>query len=332
MDSPLSSLAHRLYGALAAATRPTTATMAEQLAVDVEAVEGAADELVAVGLVAPSQVNEGEWRVVHPSTALGSFLSDAEDAAAQALLRVSCLRTDITSLARTFISKEIRPATTEDCTFEVLPDRDSVLRQMELTAERTTERLWAFLTQRPTLAALNSSHVADQGMLARGVKLRTLCLDGFLRDPRLVRAMRSRSADGAEIRTTPSLPARMVIMDDHAFVARDPANLKAGAVMTGSAGLVATLVDYFEHRWSRASPLPTTALKSHSMGGVAGPISETELTLLRMLADGHKDERISRTVNLSVRTIRRIIADLSSQVDAQSRFQLAILARDRGWI
>ncbi len=51
-----------------------------------------------------------------------------------------------------------------------------------------------------------------------------------------------------------------------------------------------------------------------------------------MLAQGHKDEACARNLDVSVRTVRRMVADLTERVGAGSRFELAILAARGGWI
>jgi DNA-binding NarL/FixJ family response regulator len=58
----------------------------------------------------------------------------------------------------------------------------------------------------------------------------------------------------------------------------------------------------------------------------------SELLLLRLLADGSKDEAAARALGVSVRTVRRMVADLMRRLDARSRFQAGILAQRRGWL
>jgi DNA-binding NarL/FixJ family response regulator len=48
------------------------------------------------------------------------------------------------------------------------------------------------------------------------------------------------------------------------------------------------------------------------------------------MADGEKDEAISRRLSISVRTCRRHIADYMAQVGATSRFQAGVIASRNG--
>ena len=54
--------------------------------------------------------------------------------------------------------------------------------------------------------------------------------------------------------------------------------------------------------------------------------------LLRQLAAGAKDEQIARTLGVSLRTVRRRIADLMTELGADSRFQAGVEAARRGWL
>ncbi|WP_206442911.1 LuxR C-terminal-related transcriptional regulator, partial [Candidatus Protofrankia californiensis] len=60
--------------------------------------------------------------------------------------------------------------------------------------------------------------------------------------------------------------------------------------------------------------------------------SDSERLLLRLLSLGAKDEAAARHLGVSVRTVRRMIADLMRRMDARSRFQAGILAAERGWL
>jgi DNA-binding CsgD family transcriptional regulator len=86
-----------------------------------------------------------------------------------------------------------------------------------------------------------------------------------------------------------------------------------------------------------------SAGRANAAGGADGPAADalimaetsptvSELLLLRLLADGSKDEAAARALGVSVRTVRRMVADLMRRLDARSRFQAGILAQRRGWL
>jgi DNA-binding CsgD family transcriptional regulator len=61
-------------------------------------------------------------------------------------------------------------------------------------------------------------------------------------------------------------------------------------------------------------------------------VEPLELSVLRLLAAGAKDDTIARQLQVSDRTIRRVIAGLMDQFTAESRFQLGLRAARSGLI
>jgi DNA-binding NarL/FixJ family response regulator len=59
---------------------------------------------------------------------------------------------------------------------------------------------------------------------------------------------------------------------------------------------------------------------------------QTRHEILVMLAVGTKDEAIARKLEVSTRTVRRAVASLMEECNAESRFQLAVAAVRLGWL
>jgi DNA-binding NarL/FixJ family response regulator len=76
--------------------------------------------------------------------------------------------------------------------------------------------------------------------------------------------------------------------------------------------------------WERASSVADLDLGE--------PRRDLRRFLLQQLAAGAKDEQIARSLDLSLRTVRRRIADVMSDLGADSRFQAGVEAARRGWI
>ncbi|SDK53829.1 helix-turn-helix domain-containing protein [Nonomuraea jiangxiensis] len=62
----------------------------------------------------------------------------------------------------------------------------------------------------------------------------------------------------------------------------------------------------------------------HSLSG--SPLSPREWQVLQLLAQGCTDEAVARNLGVSLRTVRRITADLMERLDARSRFQAGLKA------
>jgi len=90
--------------------------------------------------------------------------------------------------------------------------------------------------------------------------------------------------------------------------------------------LVAAMTLMFEGLWEKAMPVP--GFDSHrELHGASA-----QRLLLTQLGGGAKDEQIARALDLSVRTVRRRVADLMAELGATSRFQAGVEAVRRGWL
>jgi DNA-binding NarL/FixJ family response regulator len=75
--------------------------------------------------------------------------------------------------------------------------------------------------------------------------------------------------------------------------------------------------------WDRAAPVP-------DLGG--GSLSDLRRFLLEQLAAGQVDEQIAVRLGIGLRTVRRRVADLMTELGADTRFQAGVEAARRGWI
>jgi DNA-binding NarL/FixJ family response regulator len=54
--------------------------------------------------------------------------------------------------------------------------------------------------------------------------------------------------------------------------------------------------------------------------------------ILTLLRAGLTDDAIARVLGLSRRTIQKHISETAELLGARTRFQIALMARDRGWL
>ncbi|MFJ6687006.1 helix-turn-helix domain-containing protein [Streptomyces werraensis] len=90
--------------------------------------------------------------------------------------------------------------------------------------------------------------------------------------------------------------------------------------------MITALVALFEQTWEQAVPL-----------GVQRPVAPEgptaqEQVLLKLLAGGSTDEVAARQLGVSLRTVRRIMAELMNRLGARSRFEAGLLAAHSGWL
>ena len=139
-------------------------------------------------------------------------------------------------------------------------------------------------------------------------------------------AVARRARLGEQIRVLPQLPGRIAILGEGAaLLPEDLAAPGPRRLVVRHRGLVSVLTLLFESLWAQALPVP--ALEERR--GEPGPRTDRAL-LLEQLTGGAKDEQIARALGLSLRTVRRRVADLLVELGASSRFQAGVEAARRG--
>jgi hypothetical protein len=135
--------------------------------------------------------------------------------------------------------------------------------------------------------------------------------------------LQNRVDAGEDVRLIDDLPTRLMILGvTHAIVPEPLGFADSPRLLVRQGALVAALTLLFELYWEKA--LPVTEL--------SGPRGSERTFLLRQLLSGAKDEQIARTMGLSLRTIRRRIAELMIELGADTRFQAGAEAVRRGWL
>ena len=137
--------------------------------------------------------------------------------------------------------------------------------------------------------------------------------------------LQARADAGEEIRVLPEVPTRLLVVGvTHALVPEPLGHAGAPRTMVRQRGIVEALRMLFEQMWADASPV------ADFDRGFRG--AQVRRQLLRQLAAGAQDEQIARRLGLSLRTVRRRVAELMSELHAESRFQAGVEAARRGWL
>ena len=135
----------------------------------------------------------------------------------------------------------------------------------------------------------------------------------------------ARAEAGEQIRVVPDLPTRMFIIGTTHAVLPEPLGFAdEPRSLVRQRGLVEALTLLFELLWERAAPVPSLDR------GEARP--DLRRFLLQQLAAGAQDEQIARTLGISLRTVRRRVAAVLTELGADSRFQAGVEAARRGWL
>jgi DNA-binding CsgD family transcriptional regulator len=174
----------------------------------------------------------------------------------------------------------------------------------------------------------NRTRIANLYTLRRGAKLRGLYQHSALND-RHTRSYLTELADhGAKIRFATSVPGRSLVIDGEVALLPIPTDdpLRHGLAVVREPNVVAWVIATFEQLWAESVTLEAALSRSTD----DTEIDQTRAAILRLMAEGEKDEAISRRLSISVRTCRRQIADYMAQVGATSRFQAGVIAARAG--
>ncbi|MEU1056699.1 LuxR C-terminal-related transcriptional regulator [Streptomyces sp. NPDC005876] len=168
----------------------------------------------------------------------------------------------------------------------------------------------------------------DRRMLERGVKMRTLYQHTTRYSKPAQAYVQQVSALGAKVRTLDEFFNRLIIFDREIAFIPDQAD-PMSAVVIREPSITAFLCDVFERSWHSADDF--------EVGGESQTASQTisddvKQTILKLLADGIKDEVIARRLGMSVRTCRKHIAAIMVRLGATSRFQGGYLAHRLGLV
>jgi DNA-binding CsgD family transcriptional regulator len=136
----------------------------------------------------------------------------------------------------------------------------------------------------------------------------------------------ARLAAGEEVRILPDLPTRLLVVGDTHAVVPEPLGLAdLPLAVVRQRGVVEAMTWWFEELWGRAA---VPSLAEHA----AEPGSDLRRFLLEQLAAGAHDEQIARKLGISLRTVRRRVAALMTELGVDSRFQAGVEAARRGWV
>jgi sugar-specific transcriptional regulator TrmB/DNA-binding CsgD family transcriptional regulator len=314
----LNSVTESVYFALLEAPDADLDDISNRLGLTDEQTRAALDDLAQMSLVHASLYAPGTVRPVNPTAGLAALVArrqreiDESKSAFEALLAA---RSD--SRART-----------ADPDVERLQGIVAIrgrLQELAMSCEWEASSFMPGGAQ--SAASLVASRELDAEAIDRGVRLRTVYLDSVRNEAATLEYAVWLGELGSEVRTVPTLPLRMLIVDRKiAVVPVNTEDSQAEAIMVSSSGVVAALYALFQSVWKTARPLGSPRQRDDHA------LSAQDRQVLKFLATGLTDEMIARRMGVSVRTARRIASDLLARLDARSRFQAGARAAAREWI
>ena len=270
------------------------------------------DLLVEMGLLAYDSEQE-VWSPEDPASVQSRVVSPLSHEAAKLLAESSQWNAAFGSLTQSF-----RRAPQASASHAITYLRGGVIDGFltQLLAECEEELLTAQPEARRDPRSLAAAALRDIATVERGVKMRTLYQHSARRSSSTHKYVSAVSAQGAEVRTLDEFFNRMIVVDRRVAVIphQDQAMV---AVVVREPAVIGYLVDVFERAWARARPF--TSKETSLLKDIA---SEQRSMTMRMLIEGHADPVSAKRLGVSPRTYAGYVADLKTEYEAETRFQL----------
>lgn len=173
------------------------------------------------------------------------------------------------------------------------------------------------------------SPAACRAATDRGVTVRSVYFDRVRSDQRLTGYLHELVVAGAFVRTAPGLPTSALAVDGEVVVlpvALSTTGHRPGVVLLRVPGVVTAIVELFERVWAGAAPVGRELGDSAPDG-----VTDREHRLLGLLLAGSTDESAALRLDVSIRTVRRMVSQLMETLDARSRFEAGARAVLYGW-
>ncbi|MEO7259776.1 MAG: helix-turn-helix transcriptional regulator [Jatrophihabitantaceae bacterium] len=327
-----SKAAETLYRFLLQEPMVSDDVAAHKLGVPVAEVETARAQLIRSGLIRDSWDDDSGIAFGNPQLLLESALRRQETELAQRQEALAASRLGLESLLTEYLEATSQPSMGDEVV--ELVGREAIQRELETWSHKLRRELLALHPDTSYSAEqLASAQAMDLAALARGVKIRSVYRDDCRDDPAVRAYHRTVTRHGAEVRYAKVVPARLLVFDRQAgLIPRHTADNRRAALRLEGEGVAAMLVLSFDLVWSQATAecdgLPP---RLETPGADRGP-TDLDRILLQLLSMGVKDEAAARHLGVSVRTVRRQIADLMVRLEAGSRFEAGMQAAIRGWL
>ncbi|MFE1291259.1 hypothetical protein [Streptomyces sp. NPDC058751] len=332
MESPADSEFDRLDDVSAEAYRLAVLegqfraeAIADELGLSPEDVKRTERVLRVLRLLHPTPGDPRRLAPVSPDAASSELLGPMEEHMGQMEQHVARLRSQLDALQPIYF--EGRKMRNRLEAFDTISEPDTVQSMIDSLLKRSKSEV---LTVQPGGArpahVLESAKESCLAMVTRGVRLRSIYQHTARTDPGTEALARAVSAEGGQFRTTEEVIDRLIIIDrEVAFLRqRRPSDPARAAVIVREPTLVDYLCSVHDLLWRAALPF------GQDESDAKPAIDEVKRAIIRLLAEGHKDELVARRLGMSVRTCRRHISEIATELKATSRFQAGAQAAVQG--
>ncbi|MFI5933931.1 helix-turn-helix domain-containing protein [Actinoplanes sp. NPDC051494] len=292
--------------------------LAGHLGLDPDEMARAERVLRSLRLIHPMPGSPAELVPVGPDTAASGLVAPAENQIRELQSSVTEIRARVMALAPAYF--EDRRDRNHREAFDVISDMSVVQSVLDEHARRCKSEIMTVQPGGRPAQLMSAVRSQLPQALGRGVRSRAIYQHPARTDLVTQAYVSDMTRQGAYVRTTEEVIDRMTVFDrETAFLPERMATSRpAGAVVIREPAVVGYLCDVFEHLWNAAIPFQPDADRGR-------PVNEdVKRAVIRLLAQGHKDETVARRLGMSVRTCRRHISEIMDELGTTSRFQAGV--------
>lgn len=262
---------------------------------------------------------------IPPEQALEALLTAEEARLSERRRSVLQARADLAELVDAFVASRTR--CDSGGLVEEIDDPGVVTSRLFQLARSGSRRVSFMLPgEAVPSAAIGPSARLDEELLSRGVTLRAIVSETSLESRHWFEHLTEQAARGVQVRSHVAPPQRLVLVEDTLAIV--PRAGSCGALVLKGPDLVAPVAALFDAVWRTSVPL-----LAQEAGGTADDITGARVRqVVALLAQGQKDEAIARRLQVSVRTVRRLVSASLVALHAESRFEAGVTAVRRGWV
>ncbi|WP_279346434.1 helix-turn-helix transcriptional regulator [Streptomyces sp. AP-93] len=332
----LTDQSHRLLRLLLSDTSLDPRAAGRELGLFEDELDGALRQLSSAGLVR-RLAGHGDVVMLSPDAALARMVALQEEDARARLAELERAQATMSVLSDSLMRLHAGGAGTS-VAHRLVGQREISVALEGSAAQARTEVLSMHPGSPLPYTMLKDSMKRNREVIDRGVTMRSIHLSTMLKVPHGRAHLEELREAGAEVRVASVLPFRLIVVD------RAVAYVPAGTADPGTEpdpdtvtalevrdpDLLGLFSSVFEFCWIHGAT--TSAAAQPSVEGPNEDLDGRELSLVRMLSQGMKDDAIARSLGISSRTLRRIMMDLMYKLKADSRFQAGAHAVARGWL
>jgi DNA-binding CsgD family transcriptional regulator len=323
----LDAVCIQVYLTMHSAPYADASQIADRLDLQLPEVSDALDELSDLTLLRPGLPPTSGLRPVSIERAIQTLLRQQSE---QLKTQSESLATLQSAMKELLESRPLGHEGFDRVDVETITGADPAQSYIEQLMLRATEGVSSIMPSRTISAEmLEAARSFDEDICRRGVHARAIYHQAIKSDRRTLEYVRWLVSLGAEIRFAPVVPVRLLLFDQAtAVLLRREPQLPTEMFVVREPAILKPMIELYEMSWAAAEPLDDFMPKPSDD---KEPTAQ-ELALLRLLAAGSTDEAVGKRLGVSVRTVRRIMADLMERLEASSRFEAGHKATQRGWL